>query len=190
MKSFVSPLPVIVAAAAALGVAAVPTASATYLNVYGEELQSCSSSGQALTGYLRNGSCTALVDDGGSHHICIDLSSTSGGGLLQRDRSARLVLLGDALPPRSKHAVPGSQLVRVPVGLRQLHREGWWVRQDSGPQLLGDQHGGHQGLQEQCRREARSCSPMLGIQMQLGLDRVRRPVQIAKPSEVDVLTCS
>ena len=79
MKSFASPLPVIVAAAAALGAAAVPTASATYLNVYGEELQPCSSSGQALTGYLRNGSCTALVDDSGSHHICIDLSSTSGG---------------------------------------------------------------------------------------------------------------
>ena len=73
MKSF--SLTTIATTVAAL----VGTAEAGYTNVYGEELQSCSSSGQALTGYLRNGMCTALVDDAGSHHICIDLSSTSGG---------------------------------------------------------------------------------------------------------------
>ena len=33
----------------------------------------------ALTGFTRNGKCTDLVDDEGSHHICIDLSSTEGG---------------------------------------------------------------------------------------------------------------
>merc|ERR1712224_868069 len=31
----------------------------------------------ALTGYTRNGNCVERTDDKGSHHICIDLSSTS-----------------------------------------------------------------------------------------------------------------
>mmetsp|Transcript_16930 Transcript_16930/g.23218 ORF Transcript_16930/g.23218 Transcript_16930/m.23218 type:complete len:174 (-) Transcript_16930:159-680(-) len=49
------------------------------LNIYGAPLKSCSQSGMALTGYTRNGSCTDIDDDAGSHHICIDLSSTTGG---------------------------------------------------------------------------------------------------------------
>jgi hypothetical protein len=33
----------------------------------------------ALTGYTRSGQCYAHDDDHGSHHVCIDLSSTTGG---------------------------------------------------------------------------------------------------------------
>ena len=50
-----------------------------YQNVYGESLASCSSSGMAKTGYTRTGYCVDQNDDSGSHHICIDLSSTIGG---------------------------------------------------------------------------------------------------------------
>lgn len=50
-----------------------------YLNVYGNALQSCSSDGTALTGYTRTGYCVDRNDDSGSHHICIDMSSTSDG---------------------------------------------------------------------------------------------------------------
>jgi len=47
-----------------------------FLNVYGGTLQSCSQYGMALTGYTRSGQCVERSDDAGSHHICIDLSST------------------------------------------------------------------------------------------------------------------
>eukprot|EP00751_Fragilariopsis_kerguelensis_P045095 CAMPEP_0170995088 /NCGR_PEP_ID=MMETSP0736-20130129/11382_1 /TAXON_ID=186038 /ORGANISM="Fragilariopsis kerguelensis, Strain L26-C5" /LENGTH=255 /DNA_ID=CAMNT_0011421173 /DNA_START=188 /DNA_END=951 /DNA_ORIENTATION=- len=47
-----------------------------FLNVYGGTLQSCSQDGMALTGYTRSGHCVEQSDDAGSHHICIDLSST------------------------------------------------------------------------------------------------------------------
>mmetsp|Transcript_38100 Transcript_38100/g.92209 ORF Transcript_38100/g.92209 Transcript_38100/m.92209 type:complete len:234 (+) Transcript_38100:74-775(+) len=50
-----------------------------YKNVYGQALQSCSSNGMALTGYTRNGYCVDQNDDYGSHHICIDMTSTTGG---------------------------------------------------------------------------------------------------------------
>jgi len=52
-----------------------------YLNIYGNKLKSCSepNSNMALTGYTRSGSCVEYQDDSGSHHICIDLSSTNGG---------------------------------------------------------------------------------------------------------------
>ena len=50
-----------------------------YINVNGNALSSCSSDGMALTGYTRTGSCVDKNDDSGSHHICIDLSSTTGG---------------------------------------------------------------------------------------------------------------
>jgi uncharacterized protein (DUF2237 family) len=50
-----------------------------YTNVYGNELQSCSSEGMALTGYTRTGYCVDQNDDTGSHHICIDMSSATGG---------------------------------------------------------------------------------------------------------------
>lgn len=53
--------------------------ASSYLNVYGEELQPCSSDGMALTGYTRTGYCVDENDDQGSHHICIDVSSASGG---------------------------------------------------------------------------------------------------------------
>jgi len=56
------------------------TAKATsYKNVYGDELQSCSSDGMALTGFTLTGYCVDEYDDQGSHHICIDMSSASGG---------------------------------------------------------------------------------------------------------------
>lgn len=53
-------------------------ASDSYKNVYGDELEPCSqpNANMALTGYTRNGSCIGNDDDSGSHHICIDLSST------------------------------------------------------------------------------------------------------------------
>jgi len=49
-------------------------------NVYGEDLQPCSSNGSALTGYTRSGSCVDLQDDVGSHHICINLASIASSG--------------------------------------------------------------------------------------------------------------
>ena len=49
-------------------------------NVYGETLQPCSSTGSALTGYTRTGSCVDYYDDVGSHHICIELSSMASNG--------------------------------------------------------------------------------------------------------------
>lgn len=50
-----------------------------YMNVLGGSLESCSQTNMALTGFMRDGHCTEIEDDAGSHHICIDLSSTSGG---------------------------------------------------------------------------------------------------------------
>jgi uncharacterized protein (DUF2237 family) len=50
-----------------------------YKNVFGHSLSSCSSEGMALTGVTRTGYCVDEDDDAGSHHICIDLSSTKGG---------------------------------------------------------------------------------------------------------------
>jgi uncharacterized protein (DUF2237 family) len=55
------------------------TDAVDYTNVYGNELQSCSSEGMALTGYTRTGYCVDQNDDTGSHHICIDMSSATGG---------------------------------------------------------------------------------------------------------------
>ena len=49
----------------------------SYTNVFGDQLQPCSSEGMALTGYTRTGYCVDENDDSGSHHICIDLSSTN-----------------------------------------------------------------------------------------------------------------
>merc|ERR1711871_934442 len=51
----------------------------TYKNVLGTELQRCSGNGMALTGFTRNGQCVDLNDDAGSHHVCIDMSSNTGG---------------------------------------------------------------------------------------------------------------
>lgn len=53
--------------------------STSYLNVFGETLQKCSHTGMALTGFTRSGECVEINEDDGSHHICIDLSSTDGG---------------------------------------------------------------------------------------------------------------
>lgn len=50
-----------------------------YQNVYRDTLQPCSQDGMALTGYTRTGYCVDQNDDSGSHHICIDVSSTNGG---------------------------------------------------------------------------------------------------------------
>jgi uncharacterized protein (DUF2237 family) len=52
---------------------------ARYLNVHGGALQKCSQHGMALTGFSRTGECYAHDDDQVSHHVCIDLSSTTGG---------------------------------------------------------------------------------------------------------------
>jgi len=49
-------------------------------NVHGEELSKCSLNGMALTGFTRTGYCVDEDDDKGSHHICIDLSSTASTG--------------------------------------------------------------------------------------------------------------
>lgn len=57
----------------------VASTHATFSNVNGGALQHCSSAGSALTGFTRNGQCIESNDDAGSHHICIDLSSTDGG---------------------------------------------------------------------------------------------------------------
>lgn len=53
--------------------------ASNYKNVYGQTLQSCSSDGMALTGFTRSGNCVDQQDDSGSHHICIDMTSTTGG---------------------------------------------------------------------------------------------------------------
>merc|ERR1712046_368803 len=50
-----------------------------YLSVNGTALQRCSGTGMALTGFTRNGHCVDQNDDAGSHHICIDMSSNTGG---------------------------------------------------------------------------------------------------------------
>lgn len=60
--------------------AALPLA---YNNVYGNELRPCSQDGMALTGFTRNGSCIDQNDDAGSHHICIDLSTNTGGNFCE-----------------------------------------------------------------------------------------------------------
>merc|ERR1712178_426037 len=54
-----------------------------YLNVNGTTLKSCSGPGQALTGFTRSGHCVAHNDDAGSHHVCIDMSSNTGGNFCQ-----------------------------------------------------------------------------------------------------------
>ena len=51
----------------------------SYKNVYGGELQRCSKKTMALTGFTRDGECRNHDDDAGSHHVCIDISSTTGG---------------------------------------------------------------------------------------------------------------
>ena len=51
-----------------------------HLNVYSQPLAKCSTTGMALTGFTRDGTCVEMDDDAGSHHICIDLSSTSSNG--------------------------------------------------------------------------------------------------------------
>merc|ERR1719272_2314995 len=58
------------------------TASA-YTNVNGGALQKCSGKGMALTGFTRNGQCIDQNDDEGSHHICIDMASNTGGNFCQ-----------------------------------------------------------------------------------------------------------
>merc|ERR1711998_247532 len=50
-----------------------------YRNVNGGNLERCSGSGMALTGFTRNGHCVDQNDDEGSHHVCIDMASNTGG---------------------------------------------------------------------------------------------------------------
>jgi len=52
----------------------------TKKNVYGKDLQMCSTEGMALTGFTRDGRCVEQQDDVGSHHICIDLASIASTG--------------------------------------------------------------------------------------------------------------
>jgi uncharacterized protein (DUF2237 family) len=56
-------------------------AASSHVNLYNQPLQPCSTAGMAQTGYTRDGTCVDRVDDSGSHHICIDLSSASSNGL-------------------------------------------------------------------------------------------------------------
>jgi len=53
--------------------------TASYENVNGKALEKCSGPGMALTGYSRSGECVAHDDDAGSHHVCIDMKSNTGG---------------------------------------------------------------------------------------------------------------
>uniref|UniRef100_A0A7S2EKG7 Uncharacterized protein n=1 Tax=Trieres chinensis TaxID=1514140 RepID=A0A7S2EKG7_TRICV len=57
----------------------VSVTDAIYQNVYGRDLEPCSSDGMALTGYTRSSYCTNVQDDVGSHHVCVDVGTTSGG---------------------------------------------------------------------------------------------------------------
>jgi len=52
----------------------------TKKNVYGKDLQLCSTEGMALTGFTRDGRCVEQQDDVGSHHICINLASIASSG--------------------------------------------------------------------------------------------------------------
>merc|ERR1711998_436442 len=62
-----------------LAVALLAAAAHGYQNGNGSSLQRCSGPGTALTGFTRNGQCVDQNDDAGSHHICIDMSSATGG---------------------------------------------------------------------------------------------------------------
>ena len=53
--------------------------AAAYTNVLGTPLKKCSGAGMALTGFTRQGECVDMNDDAGSHHICIDMASNTGG---------------------------------------------------------------------------------------------------------------
>jgi uncharacterized protein (DUF2237 family) len=53
--------------------------ASAYTNVLGTPLKKCSSAGMALTGFTRQGECVDEHDDDGSHHICIDMASNTGG---------------------------------------------------------------------------------------------------------------
>merc|ERR1719454_797065 len=46
-------------------------------SVSGGALGLCSEDGDAMTGFTRDGHCTEENDDQGSHHICINLGTTS-----------------------------------------------------------------------------------------------------------------
>ena len=86
-------------------------ASATaFTNVNGGDLERCSGRGMALTGFTRNGHCVDQNDDAGSHHVCIDMSSTTGGnfcsvtGLTERTRGT-VAILSDVTLKRDAHAL-------------------------------------------------------------------------------------
>lgn len=49
--------------------------SGAALNVYAMPLDTCSKPGMALTGFTRDGRCTYVNDDTGTHHICIKMKS-------------------------------------------------------------------------------------------------------------------
>jgi uncharacterized protein (DUF2237 family) len=53
--------------------------AAAFTNVLGTPLKKCSGAGMALTGFTRQGQCVDQNDDAGSHHICIDMKSNTGG---------------------------------------------------------------------------------------------------------------
>ena len=51
--------------------------SSMYLNIYGDQLQPCSTAGMALAGRTSTGFCTEKNDVSDSRHICIDLSKNN-----------------------------------------------------------------------------------------------------------------
>ena len=57
--------------------------TAAFTNVNGGTLAKCSETGMALTGFTRSGHCVDRDDDHGSHHICIDMTSTTNGNFCQ-----------------------------------------------------------------------------------------------------------
>ena len=47
------------------------------MNVYGDQLKNCSGPGTALTGFLRDGTCSFNKSDSGSHNVCLKNMRTS-----------------------------------------------------------------------------------------------------------------
>ena len=64
---------------AAFNPSIIPVVAAEGLNVYGDDLQPCSQDGMALTGFTRTGLCDDYDEDAGSHNVCINMPSSSGG---------------------------------------------------------------------------------------------------------------
>merc|ERR1711907_838406 len=112
------------------------------LNVNGGPLKKCSTNGMAMTGFTRNGKCEERDDDAGSHHICIDLTSTSTN-FCQATGQPNWC---------AQEGVSMEKLVRVPVGIHWIHSHCWWLRQNPRCRLRCYEHGGIEGIRERSRQ--------------------------------------